>query len=215
MKLLGLFALLLLSTGIVSQNVFSQEQQKIIPISSNWMLDKEGNPVHWLGRMYKGRKLYEPVNVIIYDKYSTSVEMAIKKLMHECKINGYEEEIGHSSGYFSKIDGVLYAQIPNNKRMAFSDKDFLQSNNHGRIFGPALINGEYIFVGAFSRESFQLFTKVHHGFVSFTIARDNFCQKLNDGDIYKIDGSFNLGNILNDDEGTSADHDGKAIILVA
>jgi len=186
-----------------------------LPPIGKWMITQKGKPADWLGEQYRGKKLFEPINVIIVDGYSENGGVAIEKLITECKRIGYEEEEGHSSGYYGSIDNFLYEQIPDKKRIAFSDGEFYRSNNHGRIMGPAFFNGEYVFIGSFSRESFKITDKIHHVFVSFRIARDNFCSKLNNGPIYKIIGTYNLGNTINDVDSTTADHDGRAIVLKA
>ena len=212
-KMIIFFSLLIL------MNVVTFGQGNIsgftIPEIGKWMMTEKGEPAHWLGRMYYGKKLIEPINVIIIDEYSNSKEEAIKKLMNECKRNGYEEEYGHSAGYCGIIDKISYPQIPNNKRMAFSDKDFIQSNNHGRIMGPGYYDNKYIFIGAFSREYFKVFMKIHHSFASFQVARDDFCRKMDKGNVYTIFGMYYLENLMNDEERTTADHDGSAVVLVA
>jgi len=141
--------------------------------------------------------------------------MASAKLLAECNRIGYEEEHGHSSGYYAEIDKLLYEQIPAKKRIAFSTSEFYKSNNHGRIMGPANYEGKYIFVGAFSRESFRILGSLHHTFVSFRIARNDFCTKMDKGRIYKIAGMYGLNNDQDDSEDTTADHDGQAIVLAA
>jgi hypothetical protein len=155
------------------------------------------------------------VNVVIVDAFSVSDRTAVEKLMAECKRKGYEEEYGHSSGYYAAIGDAVYGQIPDNRRMAFSDKDFLQSNNHGRIMGPARFEGKWVFVGAFSREALRLQKGLHHGFLSFTRARDDFSAKLAGGSVYRIAGRLALGNVVHDETFSTADHDGEVLVLEA
>jgi hypothetical protein len=186
-----------------------------LPAIGDWLMDKRCQPAHWLGRKYKGKKLIEPINIIILDKYSKTSKAAIEKLVSECKKIGYEYRHGHSSGYWGSIDNVLYPQIPNDKKMAFSNRIYLLVNNHGRIVGPRYFNKEYVFIGAFSRESFTLFHIIPHGFVSFNIARNDFCNKMNKSNGYKIIGAYELKNVLKDAEFTTADHDGKLTVLEA
>ena len=81
--------------------------------------------------------------------------------------------------------------------------------------GPEYYEDKYIFVGAFSRESFRLFSKTLHVYKSFTIARNDFCEKLGRGHIYKIIGEYNLENSENNNLITTGDHDGEAILLYA
>jgi hypothetical protein len=180
-----------------------------------WLLHEDGRVANWLGIRYQGRILQEPINVIIVDPYSTSEATAVKRLLAECKRAGYEEEYGHSAGYRAEIGGRMYRQIPNDRHMAFSNKDFFQTNNHGRIMGPALIEGRYVFVAAFSTERPAFARGLKHLFVSFTRARDDFCAKMDAKTIYKIQGPVPLGNRLDSPTTTTADHDGQATVLVA
>lgn len=186
-----------------------------MPPIGEWLIAKDGSVAHWLGQRLAGKMLLEPINVIVRDRFSQSSSDAIRKLMGECKKSGYEEEIGHSSGYRGSIDGKIYPQIPDNRKMAFSDKEFFQVNNHGRLFGPARWNDEYVFTGAFSRESFKLFNRIHHTYLSFNAARDDFCRKLESGGKYKRIGNFSLNNVADSNEATTGDHDGFAAVLEA
>lgn len=186
-----------------------------LPAIGDWLIDKNCQPAHWLGKKYKGKKLIEPINIIVLDKYSKTSKDAIEKLVSECKKIGYEEEHGHSYGYWGIIENVFYPQIPNKKKMAFSNRSFFHANNHGRIIGPGYFNEEYVFIGAFSRESFKLLRIIHHGFISFNIAREDFCNKMNSSNGYKIIGAYELKNVLSDNEFTTADHDGKLTVLEA
>lgn len=189
--------------------------QMDLPQIGKWLLHENGEPSHWFGETYQKKQLFEPINIIIIDAYSGTVKEAEEKLMRECKKAGYEEERGHSSGYAANIGGIVYWQIPNNKRMAFSNKDFFLTNNHGRIMGPSDQSGKFIFAGAFSTESFKIFDRAHHRYVSFTRARDDFCAHMDQGNVYKITGSLDLANIIDDEDYTTGDHDGKALILTA
>jgi hypothetical protein len=180
-----------------------------------WLLHENGTYANWLGIKVFGKKIKEPINVVIIDQYSKSEEQAISKIIKQTKIAGYEEEYGHSAGYCSDINGIRYKQIPNNRRMAFSNKDFFQTNNHGRIIGPANINGTFVFVGAFSTERPSIFKGFKHLFVSFNKARDDFCAKMDKFSIYTNEGILSIGNIANDSDTTTADHDGNAIVLIA
>jgi hypothetical protein len=206
-----------LSTILKEYFALNKKYLKLIelPAIGDWLIDKKCQPAHWLGKKYTGKKLIEPINIIILDKYSKTSKAAIEKLVSECKKIGYENKHGHSSGYWGSIDNVLYPQIPNDKKMAFSNKSYWHANNHGRLIGPKYFNKEYVFIGAFSRESFKLFRIVHHGFISFNVARDDFCIKMNKSNVYKIIGAYELKNVLSDNEFTTADHDGKLTVLEA
>jgi hypothetical protein len=195
----------------------SQEnvQAPSLPEIGKWLLRKDGQPSHWFGEKYKNKILYEPINIVIIDEYSKDERAAVEKLMRECAKAGYEEESGHSSGYRASIDNILFPQIPNDKRVAFANKDFFLTNNHGRIMGPSLFNGKYIFVAAFSTESFKVLDKAHHRYVSFIRARNDFCARMELGKAYRITGNLDLANIVDDAEFTTGDHDGMALILTA
>jgi len=205
------FALFALSSVVGQENA----QRMDLPAIGKWLLHENGEPSHWFGETYQNRKLFEPINVIFIDAYSETEKAAIEKLMRACKIAGYDEERGHSSGYAALIGDRQYGQIPNDKRMAFSNKDFFLTNNHGRIMGPFSDGGRFIFVGAFSTESFKIFDRAHHRYVSFIRARDDFSAKMDKGSVYKIDGAYNLANVVDDKEFTTGDHDGKAVVLSA
>lgn len=187
----------------------------LLPNINGWLYYRNNTFADWLGIKYHSRTLREPINIIIIDSYSDSEQQAIEKLMKECKIVGYEEEYGHSSGYMGVINNKNYYQIPNNKHMAFANKDFFLTNNHGRIFGPAFYNNRYIFIAGFSTEKPTMFKGFRHIFISFDKARDDFSFKLNGGNIYKIIGSVELNNVVNTKTVTTADHDGKGIVLEA
>ena len=186
-----------------------------LPSICKWLEKNDGVPANWLGKKFQHKELREPINVVIVDPFAKSKEEAINKLMSECKKHGYKDKIGHSSGYCAEVDSTRLNQLPGEHKRALANKGFIRTNNHGRIMGPEYYDGKYIFVGAFSREAFQLFTKAHHAFRSFLIARNDFCQKLSKGQTYKIVGQYNLGNNINDSQLTTGDHDGAAILLCA
>lgn len=198
-------------TGYLNENI----AENTLPAINGWLYYKNNTFADWLGIKYHNKILREPINVIIIDSYSTSTSQAVKKLMKECKIVGYEEEYGHSSGYMGFIDNKSYYQIPNNRHMAFANKDFLLTNNHGRIIGPAFYNNRYIFIAGFSTEKPTIFKGIKHLFISFDKARDDFSLKLNESNVYKIIGSVDFANSINTESVTTADHDGKVIVLEA
>jgi len=202
--------------SILVSTAFAQESFPIVYRFSigPWLLREKGGYADWLGLKYQGKYLREPINVVIVDPFSGSAETAITKVMKACKAAGYEEEYGHSAGYMGEIAGQAFRQIPNDKRMAFSNKDFFQTNNHGRIMGPAFVNGEYVFVAAFSTERPSLW-KMDHLYVSFTRARDDFCACMAARTGYRIQGYIELGNTESSDVLTTGDHDGRATVLIA
>ena len=186
-----------------------------LPPINGWLIQKNGDYANWRGVKYLGKTLREPINIIIVDPYSNSEEEAIAKLLAQCKKVGYEDELGHSSGYKGEIDSVEYAQIPYGKHLAFANHDFFKTNNHGRILGAAQYENAYIFIAAFSRERPTVLKGVNHLFVSFNMARNDFCDKMNSLSLYKNIGRQNLGNTIDTSDTTTADHDGYAIVLLS
>lgn len=207
--------ILLILLGFLQVGAQSPDINPGLPPIGKWLEKRDGTPANWLGKKYQKKELLEPINVVIVDPYATSREEAIAKLMSECRKFGYRDKKGHSWGYCAEVGGTYIHQIPDEYKRALANKSFLKTNNHGRIMGPEYYDGKYIFVGAFSREVFQLFTKAHHAFRSFLIARNDFCQKLDKGQTYKIVGRYNLENNLNTNQLTTGDHDGTAILLYA
>lgn len=185
-----------------------------LPSIGKWMQIKHGGFAHWLGQHYRNKELREPINIIIVDRYSPTRQDAIKALIMACRKAGYKEVSGHSSGYFSSIDDIIYPQIPSKTKTAFANHVWYKTNNHGRIFGPAQYGNSWVFTGAFSRESFALFNRVHHLFLSFADARNDFSQRLNDYSNYQLLGTVPMDNSINTDTSTTADHDGNAVLLV-
>lgn len=186
-----------------------------LPPINGWLIQKSGDFANWRGVKFLGKTLREPINIIIIDPYSLSETEAIAKLLAECKKVGYEDELGHSSGYSGEIDSVKYAQIPYGKHMAFANHDFFKTNNHGRIMGAAEYQNSWIFIAAFSRERPTVLKGVNHLFVSFNLARNDFCDKMNTLSIYKVIGTHLLGNTIHTADATTADHDGYATVLLA
>jgi len=187
-----------------------------LPEIGKWMLDADLTPAHWLGEIYYGKSLREPINVIIVDGVANSAEEAKKKLVETCSIASYPSREGHSSGYRGYIGGQLYAQLPEGKDHAFSNGPFEFNNNHGRIFGPYFHDGSYLFIGAFSREKVEPLASVKHQFVSFNQARDDFAGNVDRKTDYRISGYVNLNNmIVGDPSVTTGDHDGMAVLITA
>jgi len=186
-----------------------------LPPIGSWLLAEDGNPAHWLGAAYRGRELIEPINVAIVDPFASTSDEALDKLLRSTASAGFGERLGHSSGYWALIGEELFPQISSRDNTAVSDGQAFVENNHGRIFGPFHDGDRWVFVAALSRESLELFPGLHHRFVSFNQARDEFAQKLAEGDLYRIWASFPLGNVLDTPVQTTADHDGQLVVLEA
>jgi hypothetical protein len=185
-----------------------------LPELGRWMIGPDGTPAHWLGGIYSGKKLREPINVIVVDSLSTSVEEATKRLVHRFAESGYPVRLGHSTGYQGHIGGKLYSQLPRGWDDAFADNPFELSNNHGRVFGPHPYFGSYVFIGAFSREEMNLFRWPGHQYASFNRARDDLAQKLTQKARFEFIGLVGLQNAIVDEPAlTTGDHDGRAVLL--
>jgi hypothetical protein len=181
-----------------------------------WMIARDGKVADWLGYPHQGRKLLEPINVLIVDPFAVSASDAASRLQAAVEKAEFELREGHSSGYSGLIGGSVYYQTPPGSEETFSDAPFTISNNHGRIFGPMEWEGAYLFTGAFSRESVDLITKVKHQYVSFDRARDAFTQKMSAKTEYRLSSFVYLGNAIPaDDALTTGDHDGMAAVLRA
>lgn len=185
-----------------------------LPALGKWMFDRDGSIAHWLGQTVDGKKLHEPINVILIDASAASPDQASAKLKAAAKAAGYPVRMGHSTGYRGFIGGDLYRQLPRGWDDAFSNRIFEETNNHGRIFGPYASGSGYVFIGAFSRESVDLVRDPPHRYASFNMARDDFARALAARAGFQHSGLAFLDNaIVNDPEVTTGDHDGHAVIL--
>jgi len=187
-----------------------------LPALGKWMFDPDHTPAHWLGEIYEGKRLREPINVVLIDRGAASAQDARRRLMAAATTAGYPSREGHSGGYLGYIGGHFYPQLPSRHEHAFSNEPFEFHNNHGRIFGPYPLTDGFLFIGAFSRERVAPTAKVKHGFVSFNQARDDFAQRLDRYSPYRLHGFVPLGNDLVDQPlVTTGDHDGQATLLIA
>jgi hypothetical protein len=189
---------------------------KGFPPMGKWMISPRLAYADWLGTTFDGKRLREPVNVIIVDPFAGSPEDATRRFLAACVKAGYSSRPGHSGGYFGWLGDRLFAQIPAENHHALSNEPFELHNNHGRFFGPYLWNGQYFFIGALSREKFVLATKAEHQYISFSQARDSFARVLMEKGCFKITAFLNMENALLDDPVTgTGDHDGIAVVLTA
>lgn len=187
-----------------------------LPPIGFWMLCRDKVPANWLGAPFEGKKLLEPLNIVIVDRYASSEAEAGERLLRACEKAKFPQREGHSSGYSARLGSTLFPQFPPGSDDAFSDAVFVLSNDHGRIFGPLEWNGAYYFVAAFSRESVDPVTKVKHRYVSFDRARDAFALSMCGSGAYEVAGYLELGNaIVENDALTTGDHDGVAVLLSA
>lgn len=181
-----------------------------------WMVTKTLENATWLSYKVGGRTLREPVNVILLDKVAKTHEEATSRLLSAMNAAGYGPKNMHSDGYSGWIGGRLYPQQPaTGKGEAFSDGPWYTTNNHGRMFGPAQVNGGFVFTGAFSREDFRLLPRPGHFYNSFQAAREDLANRLTAHTGFKRAGYVDMGSTIDSATETTADHDGRAVLLVA
>jgi hypothetical protein len=185
-----------------------------LPSIGPWVCGRDGKPASWLGKRYRGRILLEPINIVIVDGLSKSEDGSIREIEKLCADAGYKKRFGHSYGYLGKIGDRLLGQLPKEYRTAFAAAPAWETGNHCRLFGPMAWNGHYIYIGSASRESFALFALVHHDFVSYDQARDDFVDRSTGGGPCQRLVDLRLGNVRNDDAYTTGDHDGNAAVLL-
>lgn len=186
-----------------------------LPGIGKWMIAPDGSIAHWLGQFFNGKRLREPINMILIDAAAASADHARERLLAATAAAGYPVRFGHSAGYRGAIGGELYAQLPQGRDDAFSNRLFEESNNHGRVFGPHRFGETYVFVGAFSRESVDLLKWPGHRYASFNQARDDFARNLDARSVFRSAGMVSLGNAVDSDQITTGDHDGQAAVLRA
>lgn len=186
-----------------------------MPTLGKWMIAPEGTIAHWLGSKYQGKELQEPINVILIDEAAQSAEEAETRLLSNCSSAGYDNMLGHSTGYSGFMGQKLYGQFPGDENRAFSNMAFWVANNHGRVFGPLYYEGKYYFIASFSREGIDRNAEVKHVYESFTRARDDFAKKLSELSEYQLTGKVDMGNGTPNDPAKQSvgDHDGKAVVL--
>lgn len=191
-------------------------QLRLLPAIGKWMLDPDLTPAHWIGEVYYGKDLREPINIIMVDQVANSPEEAKRRLIEACSTAGYPSREGRSSGYLGYIGGQLQTQLPAGQDHAFSNAPFIINNDHGRIFEPYSYKGAYLFIGAFSREKVTPLATIKHEFVSFDQARDDFADNISRKTQYQVSGYVNLDNVIvADPKITTGDHDGIAVLLKA
>lgn len=108
-----------------------------------WMIRPDNAVADWGGVKYGCKTLYEPINVVIVDAASATVEESVQRLNTAMAAAGFPAMALHSTGFTGVIGGVPYGQQPAIAWQAYSDANFLLPNNHGRVFGPAPGSGRY------------------------------------------------------------------------
>ncbi|WP_156432561.1 hypothetical protein [Mycobacterium sp. M26] len=181
-----------------------------------WMI-RPGNAVaDWGGVKYGCKTLYEPINVVIVDAASGTVEESAQRLNTAMAAAGFPAMALHSTGFTGVIGGVPYGQQPAIAWQAYSDANFLLPNNHGRVFGPAPGPDGigYVWTASFSREQVGLYRFVpKHLYVSFGVAREAVRSGLVRAGALDL-GLVDLDNNYSTPTWTTGDHDGYAAVLV-
>jgi len=186
-----------------------------LPDIGLWMLDPKGMVANWLGIRAAGKKVAEPINIVVVDEISTDAAAAKARLEKALRIGGFPERGGHSGGYVALIGGLPSSEILIRSKGTFSDASFLRENDHGRIFGPYRSTEGFVFTAAFSRERPDTF-RMRHVLVSFNVARMIIAEALSSSGLYRIERFVPLGNALFWSRSrTTWDHDGNAVLLEA
>ena len=187
-----------------------------LPAIGKWMIAADGTVAHWLGEIHQGKRLHEPINVILIDEGATGADDARTRLVAAAAAAGYPVRFGHSTGYRGLIGGDLHDQLPQGRDDAFADRIFEESNNHGRVFGPHRVGEGFAFIAAFSRERVYFLEWPAHRYDSFNEARDDLARRLDTATAFKAEGRVPLGNaITGHPHVTTGDHDGHAVLLRA
>ncbi|MCX2929798.1 hypothetical protein ORI20_05915 [Mycobacterium sp. CVI_P3] len=180
-----------------------------------WMLNSSGGVSDWIAQQYPFKTLYQPINVIIVDPTSTSTQQSARKLNVTMAAAGFPAQPIHSSGFRGVIGGVVYGQQPAGTLQAFSNANWLLTNDHGRVFGPAP-NPDgtgYVWTASFSREATGiLYVIPFHVYVSFGKPRDDLRAALVAGGATDL-GLIDLDNRLDGRTTTTGDHDGYAVVI--
>jgi hypothetical protein len=185
--------------------------KSVLPEIESFMIDTNKTaPATWLGRpQADGRLIQEPINLIVIDEKSDSEEDAILRLTTAFTKAGFGPRYGHSSGYWGKMNGSLYAQQPSIRDFAFSDYMWVFTNNHARMFGPYIHDGIYVWIGSSSRER-----GIAHDYVSFRISRDAMVQEMVSYGVAENAGCYFLNNKIDNASISTGDHDGYVGVLV-
>src|SRR3954469_23263393 len=68
------------------------------PEIGKWMLAPDGGAAHWLGEVYEGKRLQEPINVILVVEGDGAGD-ATRRVLDASAAAGYPVRFGHSAGY--------------------------------------------------------------------------------------------------------------------
>ncbi len=84
------------------------------------------------------------------------------------------------------------------------------------MFGPHRFGEAFVFIGAFSRESVDLLALAGAPLLRRSIGRVTISRATSmPRTVFKSAGAVPLGNAVDDDQVTTGDHDGRAVVLRA
>lgn len=179
-----------------------------------WMVSRSGGIANWGGELLDGKGIREMINVIFVDAEAADAADAATRVMRAMEAAKFPLRSGHSSGYHAYIDGAEYDQRPGKVQHAFSDRPFIESNTHGRIFGAAHSPAGWVSVAALSSEIFHYGVPPTHEYGSFALARDALVAALDTHSQFKRAEAVALGNAATaDDDFATGDHDGIAVVV--
>ncbi|WP_111511608.1 hypothetical protein [Mycobacterium kyogaense] len=182
-----------------------------------WMIEPSGQISDYGGQREDGKTLLEPVNIVIMDTKSKNAFQARLRLNKAMRASGFPPQPIHTGGFRGIINGKAYRQQPSGLLQGYSDNVFFETNNHGRIFGPAPVAtpGGYVWSGMFSEEEWGTYQgRPAHLYVSSNVARDALAAKMVASGRATSAGQIALDNAYNTDTVTTGDHDGHAAVLI-
>ena len=180
-----------------------------------WLLEPDGQISDFGGQRLGGKRLLEPINVIIVDPTSTTAKEATATLNADLSRAGFPAQPIHTPGFHGTIDGETYSQQPTGFLDAFSDNFFLLPDDHARAFGPDPVQtaSGFVWTVAVSREQIGLNGLLPtHVYISYNEGRDELASRLIDSGATLV-GIVGLSNAYGGATATTGDHDGYAIVL--
>jgi hypothetical protein len=181
-----------------------------------WLLQSNGKVANFGGQQFLGKKLVEPINIIILDPTSTSAAQSTQKLNADLSQSGFPVQLAHTTGFKAIIGGQTLSQHPSGVLEGYSDNFFLLPDDHVRTFGP-VANADgvgYVWTASASREQAGLFGLLPtHVYVSFDQARDELASRLILGGDATLVGIIAMSNAYDEDGRITGDHDGYAIVI--
>ena len=199
---------------LLCKNPIPPKYQELLPDFGKWMYikDKDNNfiPSNWLGVKVNGKTLFEPINLIIIDEQSKSIEKSDSLISEILDNVGFSKRNGHTAQYYGIIDGNFYGQLPQiGSDRAFSNYHWSLTNDHIRLFGPVLKNNRYIWTGNASREK-----GISHSYISFRKAINELEKNILSYSNATILGYFFLDNQKNEIDSTTGDHNGYCLVIM-